>query len=308
VWAVYNGDINNVSSSSQATTIIVGYTTTTTLTSSTNPAMVGQVVTFTAAVTGGASPSGTVSFYDGGNLLGTVTLSSNGQASLALSTLSIGTHSVTATYWGDSTNASSTSSSLSQSVVRASTSLTVSANPNPSVVGQSVAMVANLSGGYGTPTGVVTFYDGSTSLGAVVLSGGQASLNVSFSAVGSHPLSASYGGDSQNAPSNSAAVSQSVQQASSATKLSASSTKVTRRTAVTFSASVTSNPAAVSPTGSVTFYDGSTALATVALTNAAASFTSSSLALGTHTITAVYSGCPAITASTSNSVTVQVTK
>ena len=92
---------------------------TTTIVSSVNPSIVGQAITFTASVAGNF-PTGTVQFMDGGINLGSpVTLSGGGIAQLITSTLTQGTHPITAVYSGDANNAGSTSSTLSQ-VVNAS--------------------------------------------------------------------------------------------------------------------------------------------------------------------------------------------
>jgi uncharacterized delta-60 repeat protein len=96
--------------------------TTTTLTSSLNPSTSGRSVTFTATVTASYShdtPTGTASFYDGSTLLGSGTLSTAGgvtTASFTTASLATGTHSITATYGGDSNDLSSTSAPLSQVV------------------------------------------------------------------------------------------------------------------------------------------------------------------------------------------------
>lgn len=94
--------------------------TTTTLTSSPNPAFVGQPVTLTATVSPVApatgTPSGSVTFFDGSTLLGTVGLSATGVASLTISTLAIGHHTFTAVYGGNSNFASSASTTLVQVV------------------------------------------------------------------------------------------------------------------------------------------------------------------------------------------------
>jgi hypothetical protein len=74
--------------------------TTTSLTSSPNPSQFGQSVTFTATVTGSGTPTGTVTFKDGGKTLGTVFLSA-GLASFSTSSLKKGTHLITAPYSGD---------------------------------------------------------------------------------------------------------------------------------------------------------------------------------------------------------------
>lgn len=91
----------------------------TSLASSLNPAIVGQTVTFTANVTPACgsvgAPTGTVTFSDGPNTLGTGTVSS-GRASFSTSVLSAGSHSITAVYNGGSNFNPSTSSPLSQVV------------------------------------------------------------------------------------------------------------------------------------------------------------------------------------------------
>jgi len=88
--------------------------TTTSLSSSLNPSSFGQAVTFSAKVTG-SSPSGTLTFLDGGTAIGSVTLA-GGAASFTTSSLATGTHAITAKYGGDGTNLSSTSAVLVQTV------------------------------------------------------------------------------------------------------------------------------------------------------------------------------------------------
>ncbi|KWT91826.1 Ig-like domain-containing protein [Candidatus Magnetominusculus xianensis] len=87
--------------------------TTTALVSDMNPAMAGVNVTFTATVTG-SSPTGTVTFKDGATTLGTDSLDGSYEATYSTSSLSAGTHSITAVYGGDSNNSGSTSSALSE--------------------------------------------------------------------------------------------------------------------------------------------------------------------------------------------------
>jgi hypothetical protein len=73
--------------------------------SSLNPSILNQAVTFTATVTSAAGlPTGTVVFKDAANTLGTVPLNAAGIATLNTSLLTIGTHSITAEYSGDSNN------------------------------------------------------------------------------------------------------------------------------------------------------------------------------------------------------------
>jgi Big-like domain-containing protein/autotransporter-like protein/IPT/TIG domain-containing protein len=88
--------------------------TTTAIASSLNPSSFGQAVTFSAKVTG-SSPTGAVTFLDGGAVIGTVTLG-GGTAAFTTSSLAIGSHSISAKYAGDGNNASSASAVLVQTV------------------------------------------------------------------------------------------------------------------------------------------------------------------------------------------------
>ena len=93
--------------------------TSTTLASTPNPSFAGQAVTFTATVSksgGAGTPTGTVTFKDGGTTLGTGTLNGAGAASFATSALAAGSHSVTAVYGGDANFGVSTSAAISQTV------------------------------------------------------------------------------------------------------------------------------------------------------------------------------------------------
>src|SRR5262249_48249534 len=78
----------------------------------------GQPVTFTATVTAaqGGTPTGIVTFRDGTASIGTGTLNSMGQATLITSTLSVASHTITATYEGDANFLTSTSGSITQVV------------------------------------------------------------------------------------------------------------------------------------------------------------------------------------------------
>ena len=137
-------------------------TTTLALTSGTNPSNGGAALTFTATVTGGNAPTGSVMFYDGLTLIGTSTLNGSFQASFTTSTLSGGVHAITALYLGDAGNAPSASAALSQTVVKpapaTTTTLALTGGANPSNLGAAVTFTATVTGA--APTGSVTFYNG----------------------------------------------------------------------------------------------------------------------------------------------------
>src|ERR1700732_5142024 len=102
IKATYAGDPTFKPSTGFVTQVVNKYTTTTTLTSSPNPSHSGQAVTFTAKVTspGPGAPTGKVKFLDGTLAIGSATLS-GGVAKLTKSTLTVGTHPITAQYLGD---------------------------------------------------------------------------------------------------------------------------------------------------------------------------------------------------------------
>ena len=121
------------------------------LTSSANPSVFGQAVTFTATVTASARaparPTGTVTFKDGSTTLGTGTLDAGGVASLHhLARWRVGSHTITAVYNGDAQlTTTSTSPPLSQTVNQAATTTPLASSANPSVFGQAVTFTATVT-------------------------------------------------------------------------------------------------------------------------------------------------------------------
>ncbi|MHB8545246.1 MAG: Ig-like domain repeat protein [Nitrosotalea sp.] len=107
-------DTHSNTGSAQFTVTVTQITTTTTLASSQNPSTFGQSVTITAAVSPNTA-TGTVTFTVDGTPQTPVTVSS-GQATFSSSSLSVGSHSITAAYSGDTNDAGSTSSTLTQVV------------------------------------------------------------------------------------------------------------------------------------------------------------------------------------------------
>src|SRR5439155_7590842 len=232
-----------------------------TVTSSVNPCVFGQSVTFTAGVTaasGSITPTGTVTFKDGVTTLGTGTLDGSGQATFTTSSLTVPSHSITAVYGGDSNYNTSTSTALSQTVNKANTTTAVTSSPNPSVFGQSVTFTATVSAvapGAGSPTGTVTFKDGATTLGTGTLSGGQATFSASSLSAGGHAtITAVYGGDANFNTSTSPNFTQTVNKADTTTTVNSSAAPSVFGQSVTFTATVTAvAPGAGTPAGTVTF-------------------------------------------------------
>lgn len=211
ITASYRGDSNfTASTSASLTQTVVASTvsTTTALTSSLNPSAFGQVVTFIATVSPSSGATGTVTFMDGASTIGTSALNASGVAAFSLSTLAVGTHSITSQYSGDASHTGSTSSVLLQTVDKASTTTTVTSTPNPSRNGRTVTFTATVSPS--AATGTVRFRDGSKLLGTVAVNGGHASLSTSKLNVGKHSITATYGGDATFAGSTSPVLIQTV--------------------------------------------------------------------------------------------------
>jgi VCBS repeat-containing protein len=304
IMATYAGD-GSFSQNSGTTGITVNKAATTaSLTSSASPSNLNQAVTFTATVSavapGADTPTGAVTFSDGTSNLGTAALDSTGTAVFTTSTLAAGAHAITASYAGD-TNFNPSSSTLSQIVGKLATTVTLLSSANPSVFGQGVTFTITVApaSGSGTPSGAITLQDAGSTMTTLNLVNGQASFTTASLAIGSHSITASYGGD-VNFNSSSSTMSETVNKASTATSLSSSANPSTISQSVTFTATVNIvAPGAGAPTGTVTFNDGSNALATVPLgSNGTSTFSTSLLALKSHSITAVYSGDASFNAST----------
>ncbi len=140
-------------------TVPFGYPTSISLTSSLNPSIYGQKITFTARVTtsGQVQPTGTVVFmlkyFTTTYTIGTASLNSDGAATLTKSNLNAYLYPVTAVYKGDANNAPSTSPVLNQYVRQTTTAATLASSPNPSTVGQAVTFTAKITSPTVTPTG-----------------------------------------------------------------------------------------------------------------------------------------------------------
>ena len=191
---------------------IASASTSTALATSQSPSCPGAEVTLTATVTSGSSGTitGTVTFLDGATSIGTGTLSA-GQATFRTTALAPGLHFITARYGGDTNFAASTSNAVTQIVVKPSVTVLTS-SIDPSVFGQPVTFTGTVTSTCGgTPTGALTFFDGSTQIGSpATLSGGSAAILTSTLAQGNHSITALYGGDLNYASSTSSAVNQTV--------------------------------------------------------------------------------------------------
>jgi hypothetical protein len=278
--------------------------TNTTVVSSANPSVFGEPVFFTAAVspaTGTDTPTGTEQFQIDGSNFGVPVVLTNGSAvSDITDTLAVGSHTVVAMYSPDTAAFVASAGTLSQTVNKADTTTTLSSLTNPSVYGQSVEFVATVEAvapGSGLPSGQVDFNDGSAFLGSgnLVLDNLTGKMEADFqtsslSAGSSHAITAAYQGDiSFNGSSGS--LTQTVNAASTTTSVNSAINPTVFGQSTSFTATVAvQSQGSGTPTGSVQFQiDGSNFGTPVTLINGiATSDSTSSLAVTSHTVSALY--------------------
>ncbi len=205
-------------------------------------------------------------------------------ASFATAALAVGAHSVTAVYSGDGNTVPSTSPAVTQTVNKVAASVTLTSSANPSNFGQAVTFTAKVAPS--SATGVVQFMDGTALLGTSPVNGAAATFSTPALSAGTHSITAVYTGDTNDAAATSAPVVQTVNKVVVGVALATSAASALLGAAVTFTARVTPTSA----TGAVTFLDGGAAIGSGGLNGGTATFTTSALAVGTHTVTASYAG------------------
>ena len=163
------------------------------LTSSATSIPAGSPFTLTATVqsTIAGTLSGIVTFSDGASVLGTASLV-NGVATLPTALLILGSHTLTASYAGNTQFQGGISNPLVVNVTAGLTTTVLSASPNPAVIGTTVTFTATVSSLAGTPTGSVSFYDGATLIGTGTLASGVATYSTNTLTGGSHNIVATY--------------------------------------------------------------------------------------------------------------------
>ena len=180
--------------------------------------------------------------------------------------------------------------------IQTTTTTALAATPNAADAGHLITLTASITPASGpVPTGTVTFFDGSTTLGTAPL-GAQASASLTLSGcneataclhAGSHSLTATYSGDASYAGST-GTLSLTVVQDTTTTSLVASPSSITFGQTVTLSATTLCHSG--SPQGTVTFLDGVVALGSAPLTANVATLSVATLGVGTHSLTARYDG------------------
>ena len=240
ILATYSGDLNFQGNSNSSMYTVNPAATNTALSADPSAGSVYlQPVTFTAKVTvtsgGNGSPTGTVTFTDGATGIcppvKLVLLQGGGStASCPTSSLTVNSHTITATYTPDNQNfGAGTPASIPYTVGKASTMVSpFTSTTNPSSYLQLVTFTANVSvtpPGGGSPPGTVDFTDITdptkpvTLCPGVALSGGQAQCGTSSLSVISHNIKATYNNTDGNYIGNSATLTQEVDAAKATTAL-----------------------------------------------------------------------------------------
>jgi len=265
--AVYGGDVNDSPSTSLTLTqTVTDASSTISVATSGTPSTFGGSVIFTATVTGGAS--GTVTFYDGGSSIGTGAISGT-TATLGTSTLAAGSHTITASWPGNTDYSAATSAAMTQVVSKATP--TVPSWPTASGItfGQTLA-ASTLTGGTASVAGTFVWTTPSTAPGV-----GTAAQSVTFT-----PTDAT----DYNTPT-AGSVNVTVAKTTPGVLLASSLNPSTYATSVTFTATVSSGA-----TGTITFYDGGTAIGVAPIVGTSAMLATNGLNAGSHPITAQYNG------------------
>jgi hypothetical protein len=300
ITATYNPTGSYTGSSANLTQTVIGISTHTSLFANAsayagNNAPFGVTVNLTGA---GPAPTGTISLMEGATVLTTTPLIvSSGPsygANPTLSNLSVGPHTITAVYSGDTTYNTSTSNPVTVTILINPTTLTLTSSINPSHTLQTVTFTAQLASTTTAtiPTGTITL----TISGPSATGGGSLTTNSSGAAhystmflANTATITATFTPTAIFGASSDTLMQQTIADAT-VTTLTATPNPVAQNQTVTLNATVTAASSPFPPGGGIIFYDGSTVLDTVLGAPGQASFTTSSLAVGTHTLTASYIG------------------
>jgi len=300
VQASQAGNAQYAAASAVAQTFVVNQASTAlVLTSSNNPSSLAQSVTLAATVMpqNGGQASGTITFESGSTVLGVVAVSGN-LATLTTNTLAIGTYSIGAVYSGDRNFIASVATSLTQSVTKATTNISVVSSANPSRSGHAVNFVVTVSSSAVVPTGDIQLLKGTTVLARLALKAGAVKYTTATLPAGFNTITVVYAGDANNNGSVSAPLNQFVLAAAMTTLTSSPNPSVYGQTVI-FSTTIASS-IGVPPDGeTVTFKHGASVLGTGTLSGGTATLSTSTLAVGTKLVTAIYGGDTDFAASTS---------
>ncbi|SMQ86186.1 Putative Ig domain-containing protein [Devosia lucknowensis] len=309
VSAAYSGSTKFIASSGSQAAVVNQAPSSLAISSSANPSVAGQAMTFTATATSNVgTPTGQVVFTID-NVAQTPVQLSNGTASLNWPAMSVGNHTVSAVYGGNSSLVGSSATLAGGQVVeRAATQLSVAASAPASQFNAPVtftAQVAAMAPGSGLPSGDVVFTIDGVAQAPVALSGGSASITRSNLSIGTHTVSAVYAGSGDYAPS-AGILPGSVTIGAAATTTTLAFLPATPRLGDTATLTATVGTANGAAAGAVIFTVNSVDQTPVALVNGVAQFAIPNLATGTYTLGARLVASAQYQASDANSVSMTV--
>jgi hypothetical protein len=321
--ATYSGDGNYYNATSPGVTINVSKgSTTLTVTPATTSPLGGSNMLVTAtvnsSVTGATVPTGTVSFTLDGSSVGSGTVVGGSTASINITVPSTGTHALQAFYSGDTNFNSSISPTVNITVARTPTTLVLTPSTTTPALGSTLPVTATItpsSFGSTMPSGTVTFtVDGVTTGVQSVTQGTPSTASVTLPALspGAHILSAIYTGDSYYASSTATAVTVTVPKIPTTMTITPATTAPTGGSSLSVSTTITPTTIGTTlPTGTVTFtLDGASAATSAVVPGSPSTATAvlASISPGTHVLQATYSGDSYYATSTTQAITISVSK
>lgn len=306
ITGTFNGNLNYAPSTSAPTTVVVAPAIPVLGPATASPAggPYGASITLTQVMRTGAT--GTVIFAANGVTLGTGAIV-NGVATFTTTTLPVGANIVINTYPGNGNYTSGNSSPATVTVTQATPVLAAPvSSPANATVGASVTLTQTVPPG---ATGLVTFMSGTTVLGTATIVNGVATLTTTIP-LGSNAVTGSYGGNGNYTSATSAPTTVTIVAAATTVVLMASPGTAPAGAPVTLTATVSSNGTPIGSTTAavpVQFFDGTTSLGSSPLSsNGVATLYTASLAVGIHSLSAVFGGSGIYPAGTSAPVTVTV--
>ncbi|HEY1986261.1 MAG TPA: Ig-like domain repeat protein [Terracidiphilus sp.] len=208
IVATYGGDANDNASTSSALALPINLAATAVaLTSDGSPAYVLAPIVFTAVLSSnGGTPTGTVTFYADGASVSSANLDASGKATFSDSALGVGSHTITATYNGDSDDSRSNSATLTEVVQSIPTTTSLGTGSTGGTNPQSILVSTVIGAGGPVPTGTVTFTSAGKTIGIVTLDASGVGTLVPDLAPASYTIAAAYSGDAIHGPSTSSSI------------------------------------------------------------------------------------------------------
>jgi LPXTG-site transpeptidase (sortase) family protein len=296
--ASYGGDTNfNTASQTRSHTISKAGPTVTITDVSPSPSVTGEPITVSLTVTSTAgTPTGIVIVsYGSGLPAGSCTAYlTGGVGSCTLTIATAGSKTLSAEYQGD-TSFSTSTNTTAHIVQKADSAVTISSvSPETTLTGQPYTVsvtAAAVSPGAGTPTGTVSVADGEGNTCSITLSNGSGSCELAAYTIGNKTIRTDYGGDGDFNESNTSQ-DHPVTIANTETTITSDAPDPSGyEEQITLEASVAPVlPAGGIPEGTVQFFEDTTFLCSGVLSSGTTQCTYDDLSVGSHNLTAVYSG------------------